>query len=82
MTGPVLLPDTIRVTCEAPGMSLSFPAHSASIVRRQWRSFRPPDFSDYPWRVDDTGWVKYVALRVDNIEAHVYADGHIALEVG
>jgi hypothetical protein len=78
--GAAEVPGVIRVAFVSPGLSLSFPSHAGSIVRRQRRSFRPSAFSDYPWRIDATGWVRYLALGVDGIEAHVYGDGHVELE--
>jgi len=73
--------DLMRLDFVAPGLSLSFPATVGSRVTRQRRSFRPPAFSDYPWRIDETGWVRYLTLCVDGLEARVYADGHIDLGV-
>jgi hypothetical protein len=78
--GTAEVPGVIRVAFVSPGLSLSFPARQESMVQRQRRSFRPAAFSDYPWRIDATGWVRYLALRVDDIEAHVYGDGHVELE--
>jgi len=79
VTAALMIKDLMRLDFIAPGLTLSFPATSGSTVRRQRRSFRPSAFSDYPWRIDGSGWVRYVALTVDGFEARVYADGHIDL---
>jgi hypothetical protein len=75
----VQMPDLIRLDFSGPRCSLSFPAHCGSVVQRRRIAFRPPAFSDYPWRVDETGWVRYVSIAVDTLEAHIYADGNIHL---